>query len=36
MTTNKPMELGRVTEQTKQVGPSVPDNPGGMPGEQTA
>ena len=27
MTTNKPIELGRVTEQTKQPGPSmVPDN----------
>jgi hypothetical protein len=36
MTTNKPVELCKATEQTKQFGPSPPDNPGSMLGEQTA
>ena len=36
MTTNKPVELGKVSEQTKQWGPSPPDHPNSLFGEQTA
>ena len=36
MTTNKPVELGTVSEETKQFGPSPPDSLGSPVGEQTA
>jgi hypothetical protein len=32
MTTNKPVELGRVSEQTKEVGPGPSDFPGNPAG----
>jgi len=36
MTTNKPIELGRVSEETKEVGPISEDNPGTHMGPFTA
>jgi hypothetical protein len=36
MTTNKPIELGKVTEQTKQFGPAPSDSPHSIVGELTA
>lgn len=36
MTTNKPVELGRVSEETKEVGPISEDNPGTHMGPFTA
>jgi hypothetical protein len=36
MTTNKPVELGRVSEQTKQSGPAPSDSIGSPVGEPTA
>jgi len=36
MITSKPVELGRVSEETKQFGPSPPDSIGSPVGEQTA
>jgi hypothetical protein len=36
MITSKPVELGRVSEATKQFGPSPPDNVGSPVGEQPA
>jgi hypothetical protein len=36
MTTNKPVELGKVTEQTKDFGPGVIDNPMSLFGPFTA
>jgi hypothetical protein len=36
MTTNQPVELGRVSEETKQTGPSPADSAGSMVGEPTA
>jgi hypothetical protein len=33
MTTNAPVELGKVSEETKGMGSSEPDNPGGPLGE---
>jgi hypothetical protein len=36
MITSKPVELGRVSEETKQFGPSPPDSLGSPVGEQTA
>jgi hypothetical protein len=27
MTTRKPVELGSVSEETKEMGPALPDNP---------
>jgi hypothetical protein len=27
MTTNKPVELGKVSEETKEIGPGPADNP---------
>jgi hypothetical protein len=36
MTTNKPVELGRVSEETKQMGPAPSDSVGSPIGEKTA
>jgi hypothetical protein len=36
MTTNQPVELGKASEQTKQIGPSPPDHPNSLVGEETA
>jgi hypothetical protein len=36
MSTSKPIELGRVSEETKQFGPSPPDSLGSPVGEHTA
>jgi hypothetical protein len=33
MTTNQPVELGKVSEETKQIGHSLPDNPFVQTGE---
>jgi hypothetical protein len=33
MTTNKPVELGRVTEETKHKGPEFPDHEGALTGD---
>jgi hypothetical protein len=30
MTTNKPVELGKVSEETQEVGSGVIDNPGSL------
>ena len=27
MTTNKPVELGKASDETRQIGPKHPDNP---------
>jgi hypothetical protein len=35
MTTNKPVELGRVSEETKEIGPGPSDNPPGLSGPFT-
>jgi hypothetical protein len=36
MTTNQPVELGKASEQTKQIGPAPMDHPHTLVGEQTA
>jgi hypothetical protein len=36
MITSKAVDLGKVSEQTKQFGPSPPDSLGSPVGEQTA
>lgn len=36
MTTNKPIELGKVSEETKEVGPGPIDNPNSLKGPFTA
>jgi hypothetical protein len=36
MTTNKPVELGRASEQTKETTPGSSDNPGSILGPVTA
>jgi hypothetical protein len=36
MTTDKAIELGKVTEQTRQWGPATADHPNSMFGEPTA
>jgi hypothetical protein len=36
MIKSKPVELGKVSEQTKQFGPSPPDSLGSPVGEHTA
>jgi hypothetical protein len=36
MTTNKPVELGRASEETKEVGPGPIDNVGSLFGPWTA
>jgi hypothetical protein len=35
MTTNKPVELGRVSEETKEPGPGPSDGPGSLSGPFT-
>jgi hypothetical protein len=36
MTTSKPVELGRVSDETKDGGPSASDGPGSISGPLTA
>ena len=36
MTTNKPVELGKVSEETKEIGPWEVDNPNSLFGPFTA
>ena len=36
MTTNQPVDLGKVSEQTKDIGPSPPDHVSTLFGEHTA
>lgn len=34
MTTNKPVELGKVSEETKDIGPNPPDHNGAVEGPE--